>query len=100
MEPMGKTDSGRLAALDLLRLVAALAVLPFHYLFRGAIVGDLDVGYPAAAPLLITEYAPFFASGILAQHIVAKGRSPAALVLLAVAFLISCRTITFPQARM
>ena len=33
MERVGKTDSARLASLDLLRLVAALAVVPFHYLF-------------------------------------------------------------------
>ena len=241
MQVVSKTETARLASLDLLRLVAALAVVLFHYLFFGAIAGDLNVGYAAAAPfaiygylgvslfflisgfviawsaegrswqefavarfarlypgflvcmtatfvvlaivgdprfptdasiyaanlsmfarifgkpsmdgvywsimleivfygwvtvlifagafqrwklpivaiwlaasaangffigsealrlLLITDYAPFFASGILAQHIISKGRSPAVLVLLAVAFLISCKTITFPQAWM
>ena len=45
MQGVGKTETARLASLDLLRLVAALAVVLFHYLFRGAITGDLDVGY-------------------------------------------------------
>ncbi|MER8431768.1 acyltransferase family protein [Mesorhizobium caraganae] len=234
-------NSSRLASLDLLRLVAALAVVAFHYLFRGPITGDVDVGYAAAAPfaiygylgvsvfflisgfvitwsaegrtwqefavarfvrlypgflvcmtvtfvvlsiaddprfptnvstyaanltmfarafhrpsmdgvywsimleivfyswiallmlagafqrwklaivaiwlavsagnelflgsmairvLFITDYAPFFAFGILTQQIVAKGRSPAALILLAVAFLVSCQTIRFDHGWM
>lgn len=51
----GTTD--RLASLDLLRVIAALAVLAFHYLFRGA-VGDpmLDVTYPALAPVAVYGY--------------------------------------------
>jgi peptidoglycan/LPS O-acetylase OafA/YrhL len=45
--------------------------------------------------LFITNYAPLFAAGILAEDIVARGRSPAAFLLLAVAFLVSCQTIIF-----
>lgn len=47
----------RLAPLDLLRVAAALAVVAFHYLFRGA-AGDpmLDVAYPALAPIAIYGY--------------------------------------------
>lgn len=49
--------SRRMASLDLLRLVAALAVVSFHYLFRGATAdGFLDRGYPAAAPYAIYGY--------------------------------------------
>lgn len=241
MAQVGNTSSSRLASLDLLRLVAALAVVSFHYLFRGPIAGDVDAHYPAAAPfaiygylgvslfflisgfvitwsaegrtwreftaarfarlypgflvcmtvtfvvlsiagdrrfptnvstyvanlfmfarafgrpsmdgvywsimleiifygwiamlilagafrhwkltivaiwlaisagnelflgneairiLFITTYAPFFAFGILAQQVVAKGRSPAAITLLAAAFLLSCQTIRFDQGWM
>jgi peptidoglycan/LPS O-acetylase OafA/YrhL len=50
MQGVGKTETARLASLDLLRLVAALAVVLFHYLFRGAIAGDLDVGHPTLSP--------------------------------------------------
>ena len=56
MQVVSKTETARLASLDLLRLVAALAVVLFHYLFRGAIAGDLDVGYAAAAPFAIYGY--------------------------------------------
>ncbi len=51
----GSTD--RLASLDLLRVVAALAVVAFHYFFRGA-AGDpmLNVAYPALAPLAVYGY--------------------------------------------
>lgn len=50
-------NSDRLASLDLLRVVAALAVVAFHYLFRGA-AGDpmLDVAYPALAPFALPGY--------------------------------------------
>lgn len=241
MDQVSKAGVPRMASLDLLRLLAALAVVLFHYFFRGGITGDLDVGYSAVAPfaiygylgvnlfflisgfviawsaegrswqefsvarfvrlypgflvcmtvtfvilaiagdrrfptnistyaanlsmfapafgrptmdgvywsiileivfygwvatlvfagvfqrwklaivaiwlaistaneffggsgmlrmLFITSYAPFFAGGIMAQHVIAKGRCPQALVLLAAAFLISCKTLTFPQSWM
>lgn len=241
MELISKVSSSRMASLDLLRLIAALAVVLYHYLFRGAIAGNLDVSYPAAEPyaiygnlgvnlfflisgfviawsaegrtwqefavarfarlypgflvcmtatfvvlviandqrlptdattyvanlsmfarifgrksmdgvywsimleilfycwvavlmlagafqrwklpiaaawlavsvinefffgstvirlVLITDYAPFFAAGILTEDIVARGRSPLAFLLLAVAFGVSCRTIMLPHAWM
>ncbi|HEV7414831.1 MAG TPA: acyltransferase family protein, partial [Tianweitania sediminis] len=55
-EPLAST-SGRLAALDLLRLVAALCVVAFHYLFRGS-AGEpfLDAGYPELAPFALYGY--------------------------------------------
>jgi peptidoglycan/LPS O-acetylase OafA/YrhL len=47
----------RIATLDLLRLVAALAVVFFHYFFRGAAAdGYLDAGYPSVAPFAIYGY--------------------------------------------
>ncbi|MBL8583319.1 MAG: acyltransferase [Rhizobiaceae bacterium] len=47
----------RIATLDLLRLVAAVAVLFFHYLFRGGL-GDnyLGEGYPEVEPVAIYGY--------------------------------------------
>ena len=52
-----KPLDGRFATLDLLRLAAALAVVGFHYLFRGA-AGEpmMDVAYPEAAPVAIYGY--------------------------------------------
>lgn len=45
------------ATLDLLRLAAALAVVFFHYFFRGAAAeGALTEGYPAAAPFALYGY--------------------------------------------
>ncbi len=51
-----KSEFSRMASLDLLRLFAAVAVVFFHYCFRGGITGDLDAGYPAAAPFAIYGY--------------------------------------------
>jgi peptidoglycan/LPS O-acetylase OafA/YrhL len=57
MDDRSRNLQGRMASLDLLRLVAALAVVGFHYLFRGAAPdGFLDAGYPAAAPFAIFGY--------------------------------------------
>ena len=55
---MGKNvDFGRIATLDLLRLFAALAVVLFHYLFRGAAADDyLASGFPEAAPIALYGY--------------------------------------------
>ena len=61
---------------------------------------ELFLGSTAKRVLFITDYAPFFAFGILSQQIVAKGRSPMALILLAMAFLLSCQTIRFDQGWM
>lgn len=47
----------RMATLDLLRLVAALAVVCFHYLFRGELASDgHDQAYPIAAEAAIYGY--------------------------------------------
>lgn len=54
---MAGGSQDRLATLDLLRFAAALAVLAFHYLFRGAAAdGYLAAGYPEAAPYAIYGY--------------------------------------------
>ncbi|MDX8537544.1 acyltransferase [Mesorhizobium abyssinicae] len=46
-----------IATLDLLRLAAALAVVFFHYFFRGAAAGDLaDGGFADVAPIAIYGY--------------------------------------------
>ena len=49
--------SEHIATLDLLRLFAALAVVAFHYLYRGAAAdGYMDVAYPQAAPFAFYGY--------------------------------------------
>ena len=54
------TKPGRpdyIATLDLLRLAAALAVVSFHYFFRGSAAGGvLAEGYPTVAPVAIYGY--------------------------------------------
>jgi len=51
------SPSNRLASLDWLRLLAALAVVAYHYLFRGAAAdGYLSEGYPEVAPQAIYGY--------------------------------------------
>lgn len=50
-------STDRIASLDWLRLVAALSVVGFHYLFRGAAAdGYLATGYPEAAPYALYGY--------------------------------------------
>lgn len=56
MKHLNERGSSRMASLDLLRLIAALSVVFFHYCFRGEVTGDLDAGYPAAAPFAIFGY--------------------------------------------
>jgi peptidoglycan/LPS O-acetylase OafA/YrhL len=56
MKQESNAASSRMGSLDLLRLLAALAVVLFHYCFRGEIAGDLDAGYPAVAPSAIYGY--------------------------------------------
>jgi peptidoglycan/LPS O-acetylase OafA/YrhL len=51
MKHVNDRGSSRMASLDLLRLIAALSVVLFHYCFRGEVVGDVDAGCPAAAHL-------------------------------------------------
>ena len=53
----GPARQDYIAALDLLRLAAALAVVMFHYFFRGAAAGGaLIEGYPIAAPFALYGY--------------------------------------------
>ncbi|UVK46665.1 acyltransferase [Mesorhizobium sp. AR07] len=59
-----------------------------------SVVNTMAVHSTALQMLFITQYAPFFAGGILAQHIVAKGFSTAALILLGTAFVLSCKELT------
>lgn len=50
-------EQNYIATLDLLRLAAALAVVFFHYFFRGAAAeGYLAQGYPLAAPFALYGY--------------------------------------------
>lgn len=56
MNHPNERGSSRMASLDLLRLIAALSVVFFHYCFRGEVTGDVDAGYPAAAPFAIFGY--------------------------------------------
>ena len=57
MSSLPEVKQSHIATLDLLRLVAALAVVAFHYLFRGAAAGGyLAEGYPEAAPFAIYGY--------------------------------------------
>ena len=58
-----------------------------------SMLNELVLGSGALRLLLITEYGPYFAAGILLHHITAHGRSAEALLLLAAAFLLSCNTI-------
>jgi peptidoglycan/LPS O-acetylase OafA/YrhL len=51
----------------------------------------------AARLLFITEFGPFFAAGVLVHHIHAHGRSLPALLLLGVAFVLSCSTLSVTQ---
>ncbi len=95
-------NSSRMASLDLLRLLAALAVVFFHYCFRGKIAGDLDDGYPAAVPFAMYGYLGvnlfFLISGFVISWS-AEGRhwqefSVARFVRLYPGFLV-CMTATF-----
>ncbi|CCV15073.1 acyltransferase [Mesorhizobium sp. STM 4661] len=58
-----------------------------------SVINETVIHSTALQFVLITQYAPYFAGGILAQHIVAKGSSIEALVLLGAAFLLSCREV-------
>lgn len=93
----------RIATLDWLRLVAALAVVAFHYLFRGAAAdGYLAEGYPEAAPIAIYGYLGVHLFFLISGYVIAwsaDGRgwldfAIARFVRLYPGFLV-CMTITF-----
>ncbi|TPI09029.1 acyltransferase [Mesorhizobium sp. B4-1-3] len=102
MERVADTNSLRLASLDLLRLIAALAVVCFHYLFRGPITGDIHAGYPAAAPFAIYGYLGVSLFFLISGFVItwsAEGRTwqefaVARFVRLYPGFLV-CMTLTF-----
>lgn len=52
------SSADRIASLDLLRLIAALAVVAFHYFFRATVDpgAGITAGYPQAAPVAIYGY--------------------------------------------
>jgi len=93
----------RIATLDLLRLAAALAVVVFHYLFRGAAAdGYLNAGYPAAAPFAIYGYLGVNLFFLISGFVIAwsaEGRSWQAFALARFARLypgfLACMTLTF-----
>ncbi|MFZ1679820.1 MAG: acyltransferase [Rhizobiaceae bacterium] len=68
-----------MASLDLLRVVAALAVLAFHYLFRGAAAdGYLDVTYPELAGYALFGYLGVQLFFLISGYVIAwsaEGRS-------------------------
>jgi peptidoglycan/LPS O-acetylase OafA/YrhL len=93
----------RNAPLDYLRLVAALAVVGFHYLFRGAAAdGYVSEGYPEAAPFAIYGYLGVNLFFLISGYVIAwsaEGRdwrdfAVARFVRLYPGFLI-CMTISF-----
>lgn len=93
----------RIATLDLLRLVAAVAVVAFHYLFRGAAAdGYLNAGYPAAAPFAIYGYLGVNLFFLISGFVIAwsaEGRTWQAFALARFARLypgfLACMTLTF-----
>ncbi len=62
-----------------------------------AAANEFVFGSEALRLVFLTQYAPYFAAGILAQYMIANGRSPEALILLGAAFLLSCNTLTVMQ---
>lgn len=95
--------SDRIATLDYLRLLAALAVVAFHYLFRGAAGGGfLAAGYPEAAPFAIYGYLGVNLFFLISGYVIAwsaEGRdwrdfAVARFVRLYPGFLI-CMTVSF-----
>jgi peptidoglycan/LPS O-acetylase OafA/YrhL len=97
------TERGRVETLDLLRAVAVLAVLFYHYAFRGAAADAFtDISLPALVPL--AKYASlgvqlfFVISGFVIAYS-AEGRTAAGFAIARVAriypaFLL-CMTVTF-----
>lgn len=95
--------SDRLATLDLLRLVAALAVVAFHFLFRGtAGVPMMDTAFPEAAGVAIHGYLGVHLFFLISGFVIAwsaEGRdwrsfAIARVVRLYPAFLV-CMSLTF-----
>lgn len=62
-----------------------------------SLLNETLLGSGAVRLALVTEYAPYFAAGILMRHIQVHGRSSEAMLLLAGAFLLSCGTMQHAQ---
>ena len=100
---MAPNQTDRIATLDLLRLVSALAVVVYHYFFRGAAAdGYLAVSYPEAAPYAIYGYLGLNLFFMISGFVIAwsaEGRDPASFALARFARLypgfVACMTITF-----
>jgi peptidoglycan/LPS O-acetylase OafA/YrhL len=101
--PSSPRPHDHIATLDLLRLVAALAVVGFHYLYRGA-VGDpvLSHPYPEAAPFAIYGYLGVNLFFLISGFVIAwsaEGRDWASFAVARFARLypgfLACMTITF-----
>jgi peptidoglycan/LPS O-acetylase OafA/YrhL len=95
--------SSRIAALDLLRLVAALAVVAYHYTFRGAAADAMTwLSFPALTPLTKYLYlgVPLFfvISGFVITYS-AEGRTAQQFLIARIARIypgfVACTTITF-----
>src|SRR5438309_1092597 len=95
----------RVEALDLLRLLAALAVVAYHYSFRGAAADDMTslslpaivlvwlaislanelfLGSSALRRVLVTDDSGFFCAGLMLYALFSGRRSPTVWLLLAV----------------
>ncbi|MBA89857.1 MAG: acyltransferase [Phyllobacteriaceae bacterium] len=94
----------RMGSLDLLRLASALAVVAFHYLFRGA-QGDaplLDTAYPAAEAVAIFGYLGLNLFFLISGYVIAwsaDGRSFTGFAIARFSRLypgfVACMSITF-----
>ncbi len=101
-EPENAAPSLRLETLDALRLLAALAVLFFHFGFRGLTLGLTDVSLPGYEPVLKYGYLGvqlfFVISGFVIAYS-AEGRSPIQFGIARFARIyptfVLCMTITF-----
>jgi peptidoglycan/LPS O-acetylase OafA/YrhL len=105
MMMIARQDIGhdRLPGLDLLRLVAALAVVAFHWLYRGAVGdGPLETLFPEVAPIAEFGYLGvnlfFLISGYVISRTV-EGRDVGSFFVARVARLypghLACMTLTF-----
>lgn len=100
---MAPNQTNRIATLDLLRLISALAVVVFHYFFRGGAADDyLATGYPEAAPIAIYGYLGLNLFFMISGFVIAwsaEGRDAPTFALARFARLypgfVACMTITF-----